>query len=172
MMLPVEKAQYDKEKFINAVLYIAKNGGFDVGKKKLAKLLYFVDFTMYELTKKHSLTGLEYTKQDYGPMPEPKFFYKVLNDLKAQGIIDIEKKNGYGLEKIVNKSEPDVSVFKKEELEVLEQLVEKYKLENAGSLEKIAQSEPPYKMVEYGEEIPYYLAFYRNSFGEMDMNSD
>lgn len=65
--------RYNKEKFKNAVLYIAEHGGLDVGKKKLAKLLYFIDFTLYEFRKK-PLTEMEYAKKDYGPMPEPRVF--------------------------------------------------------------------------------------------------
>jgi uncharacterized phage-associated protein len=161
--------RYNKEKFKNAVLYLAKNAGSDVGKKKLAKLLYFIDFTLYELREK-SLTGMDYAKQNYGPMPEPVVFYGELEALQEEKIISIKKSNESPLEKIIPQNDPEMSVFDKEEKEILAQMAEKYRLENAGNLEKLAQSEPPYKMVEYGEKIPYYLAFYRNSFGEMDLN--
>jgi uncharacterized phage-associated protein len=161
--------RYNKEKFKNAVLYLAKNAGFDVGKKKLAKLLYFIDFTLYELREK-SLSGMDYAKQNYGPMPEPRIFYDALEQLRDDKVIDIQKSDGGFLERIIPKKEPDMDVFDKKENEILQQTAEKYRLENAGNLERIAQSEPPYKMVEYGEKIPYYLAFYRNSFGEMDLN--
>lgn len=161
--------RYNKKKFKNIVLYIAKYGGFDVGKKKLAKLLYFVDFTIYEIRKK-SLTEMIYAKRDYGPMPEPKTFYSALNELKKGGIIEIKKTDGNLLEKIIPKDSPNMDVFDKGEKEILEQVVKKYRFENAGNLEKLAQSEAPYKMVEYGEKIPYHLAFYRNSFGEMDLD--
>jgi uncharacterized phage-associated protein len=158
----------NKEKFKNTVLYLAKNGGMDVGKKKLAKLLYFIDFTLYEIRKK-SLTGMTYSKMNYGPMPEPIVFYKALGDLKENNVIDI-KREGY-LERIIPKEgKINMDVFDKEEKEVLQQITEKYRLENAGNLEREAQSEPPYKMVGYGEEIPFHLAFYRNSFGEMDLD--
>jgi uncharacterized phage-associated protein len=163
--------RYNKEKFKNAVLYLAKNAGSDVGKKKLAKLLYFIDFTLYEIREK-SLTGMDYAKQNYGPMPEPKVFYNALGELQRRKVINIKKPDESPLEKIIPQKDknPDMSVFDKEERQILEQTAEKYRLENAGNLEKLAQSEPPYKMVEYGEKIPYYLAFYRNSFGEMDLN--
>lgn len=160
---------YDKKKFKNAVVFLAKNGGWDVGKKKLAKLLYFIDFTLYELRKK-SLTEMPYAKMDYGPMPEPKTFYAALGDLQKTGVINIEERNSVGLERIVTQEKVDMDVFDEEELKVMNQVVEKYRAESAGNLEKIAQSEPPYKMVEYGEQIPYYLSFYRNSFGEMDID--
>jgi uncharacterized phage-associated protein len=161
--------RYNKGKFKNAVLYLAKNAGLDVGKKKLAKLLYFIDFTLYEIREK-SLTGMDYAKQNYGPMPEPVVFYDALKELQNEKIINIKKLDGSLLEKIIPKEDPDMNVFDEKESEVLQQMAEKYRLENAGNLEKLAQSEPPYKMVEYGEKIPYYLAFYRNSFGEMDLN--
>lgn len=161
--------KYNKEKFKNAVLYISKYGGFDVGKKKLAKILYFIDFTIYEIRKK-SLTGMNYAKMDYGPMPEPKIFYSALGELKKKGIIEIKDSEKNLLEKIIPKDNPNTNIFDKKEKEILEQIVEKCRLENAGNLERLAQSEPPYKMVKQGEEIPYHLAFYRNSFGEMDLD--
>ena len=163
--------KYNREKFRNAVLYIAKNGGNDVGKKKLAKILYFIDFTLYELRKK-ALTGMRYTKQNFGPMPKPKLFYSVLNNLKKEGDIEIKKPNSFNLEKINAKKDPNMNIFSPEEKEIIEGITEKYRLYNAGELEKIAQSEPPYKMVKYEEDIPYHLAFYRNSFGEMDLSND
>lgn len=161
--------KYNREKFKNAVLYIAKYGGLDVGKKKLAKLLYFIDFTLYELRKK-ALTEMEYAKKDYGPMPEPKVFYSALDELEGEGTIDIQRLDKSYLEKIIPKSDLNIEAFDRNEKEILQQITEKYRLENAGNLERIAQSEPPYKMVNYGEKIPYHLAFYRNSFGEMDLN--
>jgi len=161
--------RYNKEKLKNIVLYIAKYGGSDVGKKKLAKLLYFIDFTLYELRKK-SITEIDYVKMDFGPMPDPEIFYPALNQLKKNKIIEIKKPNSYKLEKIIPKDESNMKVFDKKETEIIQQMVEKYRLENAGALERLAQSEAPYKMVKYGEKIPYHLAFYRNSFGEMDLN--
>jgi len=162
---------YDKEKLKNAILYLAKNGGTDVGKKKLAKFLYFIDFTLYERREK-SLTKIDYEKQNYGPMPKPDIFYTELAKLKKEGIIDIKKPTGNDkLEKIVALHDPDLDEFDDMERETLKQIAEKYRLESAGALERIAQSEPPYKMTQHGEIIPYHLAFYRNSFGEMDLNN-
>ena len=100
---------YDKKKFKNAVVFLAKNGGWDVGKKKLAKLLYFIDFTLYELRKK-SLTEMPYAKMDYGPMPEPKTFYAALGDLQKTGVINIEERNSVGLERIVTQEKVDMDV--------------------------------------------------------------
>lgn len=163
-----QKATY-QQKFDNAVLYFAKNGGFDVGKKKLAKLLYFADFTAYELKNK-SITGKKYAKRDYGPMPIPKEFYADLDRLQKQNFIKI-KKEDY-LEKVIPLKNPDLSVFEDTEKKLLENITNKHKSDSAGDLEKLAQAEAPYKMVKYGEMIPYHLAFYRNTFGEMNLENE
>jgi len=162
---------YDKEKFKNAVLYIAEKGGDDVGKKKLAKILYFVDFTSYE-KKDEAMTDLPYIKESYGPMPNPKIFYPALRKLEREGTIEILDSNRPGLHRIIPKQDPNLNVFDETERKLLMNITEKHRLDSAGDLERIAQSEPPYKMVNQGEEIPYHLAFYRNSFGEMDLDDE
>jgi len=168
------RMKFDKEKFKNAVLYLAKYGGKKVGKKKLAKLLYFVDFTLYELREK-PLTGITYTKMYYGLMPEPNTFYSKLNELQAKGIIDIkhEIKIAYCEHLIIPKKDPEIDIFDDQEKEWLKKIAEQYYSKDAGELEKIMKSEPPYQMTEKdGELTPYHLAFYRNTFGEMNLENN
>ena len=165
----------NKEKFKNAVLYLAKHAGKNVGKKKLAKLLYFVDFTLYELRKK-SLTELPYMKMYYGLMPDPKIFYSALDKLQAKKIIDIkpERKINYYEHLIIPKADPKIEgVFDEDEKEWLGKIAKQYRDKNAIELERIMKSEPPYQMVEKdGEIVPYHLAFYRNTFGEMNLEDE
>lgn len=166
--------KFNKEKFKNTVLYFAKYGGKNVGKKKLAKLLYFIDFTLYELREK-SLTGINYKKMYYGLMPEPKIFYSELDRLQAKKIIDIQPKIiiNYFEHLIIPKENPKMDVFDDKEKEWLKKVAERYYNRNAKELEQIMKSEPPYQMVEKdGEPAPYHLAFYRNTFGEMNLEDD
>lgn len=156
------------KKLDNAILYFSQEVKFNC-KKKLAKLLYFLDFTNYEATSK-PLTGLKYQKYTYGPIPYN--FYKVLEDMQERELIRLEEKKlpcGSIPVDIVAKVKPDLSVFSKSEMNFLSAIAEKYKNLTAGELEKIAKEEPPYLMVNHKEEIPYHLAFYRNTFGEMDL---
>lgn len=164
--------EYSKEKFKNAVLFIAENGGINMGKKKLAKLLYFVDFTLYEI-RKESLTGMSYSKQSFGPMPRPDLFYNALDFLKDEDLISIEESElgNIVLEEIISKEEPNMKLFDKKEKEIMRQMTKKYYYDTGGELEEKTQDEPPYKMVKHGEKIPYHLAFYRNSFGEMNLDA-
>lgn len=165
--------RYNKEKFKNAVLYLAKYGGKNVGKKKLAKLLYFVDFTLYEL-RERPLTEIDYIKMYYGLMPNPKIFYPELEELKTKGVIDIQSPTRIDrLEKITPKDYPRMEIFDEEEKEWLQKIAKKYQDKKATDLEQIMKSEPPYQMVEKdGEEAPYHLAFYRNTFGEMNLENE
>src|SRR3989304_4776003 len=57
-----------RKKYQNAVLYLCQKLKGEVrGKKKLAKLLYFVDFDLYEKTQK-SITGDIYRALSMGPV--------------------------------------------------------------------------------------------------------
>lgn len=169
----IKRMRLNKEKFKNALLYFAKYGGNNVGKKKLAKLLYFVDFTLYELREK-SLTEINYVKMYYGLMPEPKTFYSELEELKTKGIIDIQSPTWADrLGKIIPKKDPKMEIFDEQEKEWLQKIAKQYRDKNAVDLERVMKSEPPYQMVEKdGEAVPYHLAFYRNTFGEMNLENE
>ncbi len=152
------------------VVHFAKKTPLHLGKKKLAKLMYFVDFTAYELQKK-SVTGETYMKYHYGPMPVK--FYEILKGMENKGLIECdEQKEKFVPASVRANVEPDYSGFSSQEMDIINSITEKYRWSNAKELETQAQSEPPYKMVESGEKIPYHLAFYRNSFGEMEIDDD
>lgn len=152
------------------VVHFAKNTPLHLGKKKLAKLMYFADFTAYELQKK-AITGEEYKKYHYGPMPVK--FYEILESMEKKGLIECEdQKEEFVPASIKSNVEPDYSGFSSQEKKIIDIITEKYRWSNAKELEVQAQAEPPYKMVEFGEKIPYHLAFYRNSFGEMEIDDD
>ena len=152
------------------VLHFANNVPLHLGYKKLAKMMYFADFTAYELKEK-TITGEKYKKYHYGPMPVN--FYEIIEQMKKNGYIESKPQLGKYIPATIKPlKKPDYTVFSKNEVEVIESITEKYKNSTARELELQAKSEPPYKMVEFDEEIPYHLAFYRNSFGEMELNEN
>ena len=68
-----------EKKYKEVILYLAeKLGGEIKGKKKLAKLLYFVDFDFFEKFQK-SLTGDVYRALPMGPFPAT--MEKILADM-------------------------------------------------------------------------------------------
>lgn len=121
----------NKEKIDNVVLFLARNIRF-LGKKKLAKLLYFIDFTMYELDRT-SVTGLRYKKMQYGPMPVQ--FYSVLDDIEDRQLISVSE-GGKPLHEITALQEPDIGVFTKDEEELIRSITEKYSNSFASEAER------------------------------------
>ena len=154
-------------KLESLILYFASNIPLHLGKKKLAKLMYFVDFTAYELLQE-PISREKYMKYLYGPMPVR--FYDILKDMASKNMLEVgEQPAEFIPSTIVAKVPPDLSVFTPVELKLIEAITNEHKLSTAKELELKAQAEPPYKMVELNEEIPYHLALYRNTFGEMDI---
>jgi|SRR3989344_4015865 len=158
------------KKIKNLIVHFAQEEVLHLGKKKLAKLLYFVDFTNYEL-QGESVTGLQYGKWPYGPVPVS--YYKILERLKKDGAIKIQiASQKYMPEKITTNQKVDYTVFNENELKIIKQITERFKNETASTIEAAAKQEPPYKMVKDNEAIPYHLAYYRNSFDEMSLDEN
>lgn len=157
------------KKYQNAVLYLCKKLGGEVrGKKKLAKLLYFADFDLYEKRQK-SITGDTYFALPMGPFPSS--LEKITAGLAEVGsliIEPIEEREGYIPTEVYRcLKDPDVSVFDDEERKMLDRIIIKYGHLNGKQLENLSHAEAPYVGTEMKAEIPYELAFYRGTdFGD------
>ena len=154
-----------KGKYQNAVLYLCqKLGGELRGKKKLAKLLYYVDFDLYEKRQK-PLTGATYKALPMGPFPTG--LESVINEMEKKGLISVkqvDEHKGYIATEVYKcLVEPKVSVFDKEELEMLDRVATKYGHLNGRQLEQLSHIEAPYVGTKLRDEIPYELAFYRGT---------
>ena len=81
-------AKISEKKYQEVILYLTeKLGGEIKGKKKLAKLLYFVDFDFFEKFQK-SLTGDVYKALPMGPFPVT--MERVLADMASEEKITIK----------------------------------------------------------------------------------
>jgi uncharacterized phage-associated protein len=154
-----------RKKYQNAVLYLCwKLKGEVRGKKKLAKLLYFVDFDLYEKYQK-SITGDVYRALPMGPVPSA--LEEITNEMtkkKMLGIEQVEEKDGYNPTEVYKSlTEPDLSVFDDNEKKMLDRIVIKYGHLNGKQLEELSHAEAPYIGTELRKDIPYELAFYRGT---------
>ena len=159
-----------RKKYQLAILYFCWKLGKELhGKKKLAKLLYYLDFDYYEKYQKY-FTGEVYKKLPMGPFPVS--LEKTTADMVKKKQLNIKKKNewdGYNpteVYKILEK--PDVSIFSTEEKKMLDRIIKKYGHLNGKQLENLTHSEAPYIGAEDKKEIPYELSFYRGT----DFNND
>jgi uncharacterized phage-associated protein len=155
------------KKYENAILYIcSKLGGSLRGKKKLAKLLYYIDFDRYEFKESmKSITGDTYLAWKMGPVP--KHFKDAIDTLvrkKAIAVSSSQDKAGYLPTEIYTvKIKPDMSVFDSEDKLILERVVKKYGELTGNQLESLTHSEAPFIATEQSSVIDYGLAFYRGT---------
>lgn len=160
----------NEKKYKNAILYLCKKLKGEVrGKKKLAKLLYFADFDLYEKIQK-SITGDVYCALPMGPMPSAlEKITAEMTKTKMIGVEHVEEREGYNPTEVYKSLvEPDLSVFNDEEKKMLDRIVIKYGHLNGKQLEELFHAEAPYIATELRKEIAYELAFYRGTdFSEL-----
>ncbi len=106
---------FDPKKFINVILSFIENG---LGKTKLAKGLFVLDFNSYDQYAR-SVTGLTYSKMPRGPMPEK--FDMILEYLEHNKFISVKTTYNGDYKKIEIKALVDVdySKFSEEELNMI-----------------------------------------------------
>src|SRR3989344_6618583 len=123
----VAMASLNHKKYKNAVIFFAKkirNG--TLGKLKLMKLLYYLDFDFFEKYGR-SITGDEYLRFENGPVP--RMGEKILKEMSGKEIKISKRKvaQGYNDQQHIEALiDFDVNVFEKEELIMLEEIASKW----------------------------------------------
>ncbi|AEM49036.1 hypothetical protein Acife_2962 [Acidithiobacillus ferrivorans SS3] len=124
-----KRAQRQRQKLINAIIYFAQNTA-QCGKIKLFKLLYLMDFQHFQETGK-TITGLEYQAWKFGPVP-----VKVMEewespdpDLSNAIHIEVEPVYDYDRQSVkVNEGVGfDDSEFTPRQLRIMQSLSEQYR---------------------------------------------
>lgn len=155
----------DKQKYVHTILLLLeKLGGSIRGKKKLAKLLYFVDFDFYEKYE-NSITGDVYKHLPMGPFPI--HLEEITSQLRDNGQISIAQEpwspehQPYEVYRACAK--PDLTIFSSEELAMIGRVAVIYGGLTGTQLEKLSHEEAPYVGTKPSEEIPYELSLYRGT---------
>ena len=117
----------NKEKVYNMIIYLSDK---TILKTKLLKEMFYADFLFYKENCK-SITGLEYCKLPFGPVPDS--FETILSYGDQEDIIDYKpvitsSKEYY---EITSKKKFNKDLFTKEELEVLDKVKKYFKNYNA-----------------------------------------
>ncbi len=151
-------------KFKEILLYILEKcaGKPNVGETVLYKLLYFSDFNYYELYEEH-LSGAEYRKLPYGPVPQK------LNTIIGQMIANKQLKrfkvdyHGYPQTRYMPLSKPDLSGLSAREKDVIDKVIDHFSDWSASSISEYSHKDMPWLASKEGEVIDYELAFYREA---------
>ena len=149
---------------MNAILFFTENVQ-NLGRTKLYKLLYFLDFDHYEKYGE-SVTGESYLNKELGPVPANA--EEVINKMKDDELLDIllEQVMDFIRHKFVAKVHHDSKVFSPTEIEMLCEVAEKWKYHTANEIVSATHGEAPWIATAREEIIPYPYAYYRNKFAE------
>ncbi len=131
----------NREKFIQAILYFAHNTAA-LGKVKLFKLLYLLDFEHFRQTGR-SVTGLEYRAWKMGPVPAElvQEWDELQDDLAAAIRIESRPVIDYERQNVVPKIDFDLSHFSKRELRLLEGIAGRYRDTLSGKMIDVTHAE-------------------------------
>lgn len=156
----------NRKKYYNVILYLCKKLGGEVrSKKKLAKLLYFVDFDFYEKYQR-SITGDTYKAFPKGPLPS--LLNEIIKELSSKKFLKVDTLNEWGEEYAPTEiykcvASPDLSVFTPAEKKMLDRIAKRYGELNGEQLAELSHAEAPFTATEPYQEIPYEFTYYRGT---------
>lgn len=158
----------NQAKYENAILFLCWNQPNHrlVGKKKLAKLLYYVDFDRFEYKESmQTVTGDTYYRLPMGPVPE--VFEQVTKALELKKDLRLGS-HSYGEEyrdaKVYEATHaPNLSVFDEDDLFILERVIRVHGSKTGAELEEQTHREAPWRSADMSEEIIPATAFYRET---------
>lgn len=160
----IDVPQQNVEKFKQVLLYILKKVGSkpNIGQTVIYKLLYFIDFNYYEKYEEQ-LIGATYIKNNYGPTP---IEFKKITDqmIKDNEIEEVKSEHfNYPQTKYLPIVEPDLSVLKGNELEMINRVLKDLSDKNAKEISDYSHRDVPWIVSEKEKPIKYESVFYRTS---------
>ncbi len=157
------KGNLNKEKMKETLLYICQRCSSlpHFGKTVLYKLLYFCDFDFYEKYEKF-LIGESYRKIEKGPAPV--HYDMIIKELKGEGRIKILQTKYYELsqEKPIPLIEPDLSKLSAQELDLINDEIDRLSKMNATQISEYSHKDLPFEATKGKEILNYELVFYRS----------
>jgi uncharacterized phage-associated protein len=157
---------YSEEKLQQTILYFLEHiNNVHLGRTKLMKLLYFVDFNHYE-THGKSVTGATYRKLPHGPYPDK--VEKLIEKMEKAGLVREVKTShkGYAQHRLITlNGKFDPAKFTGAELQTLERVAAEWADANATQIEAVTHREAPWAGTQNGKKIDYEMAEYRRAIG-------
>jgi transcriptional regulator with XRE-family HTH domain len=151
-------------KFKNVLLYILERcaGKPNVGETVLYKLLYFSDFNYYEMYEEH-LTGANYRKLPYGPVPQK--LDTIIGQMIEKGQLQRVKTeyHGFPQTRYLPLVKADLTELRASEKEIIDRVIEQMSDWSAATISNYSHKDMPWLASKEGEELNYELAFYRDA---------
>lgn len=173
---PVAVNKFNSEKLKNTILYILEKCGGkpNVGETVLYKLLYFIDFDSFEKYGK-SVTGMNYVKLQYGPVPTIKEYTPTVSSMVANNEIKIFSQEYFGRvqKRYVALANHGDNALTALETAVIDLVVSRLSDMSATQIEGYVHEDAPWKLTQDKEVIPYALIFERSApYAQVDHNAE
>jgi len=155
--------QKNLKKFKEVLLYILNKIGSksNIGETVLYKILYFIDFDYYEKYEEQ-LVGATYQKNHYGPTP--KEFIKIVAQMEGKDLRKLKDEYfKYPRTKYLPLREPDLSIFNANEIQLIDNVLNKLSDMNASQISEYSHNDIPWLTTEDGKIIEYESVFYRTT---------
>lgn len=152
------KPNYLKYKQMILAFLRSKEGmGGKIPKTKLAKLLYLADFAWF-YKKLESMSGMSYRKIQFGPVPD--YYFRAIDELFEEGLIDIDNKNKDGAFLIYQTrsgASEKLTTLDLSEKKLIKDISSKWKDKRTQDIVKFSHNQLPYLICADNEIIPYSL---------------
>ncbi len=162
VQMRISVPELNQDKLKNILLYIVEQCGGkpNVGETVLYKLLYFSDFNFYEIYEEH-LTGAQYRKLSYGPVPQKieVIVHQMIKEGQLQRIIT--KYHNYPQTKYFALKNADLKTFSAAEKYVIDKVIEQFSDWSAKKISEYSHNDKPWRATEENQIIDYELVFYR-----------
>jgi transcriptional regulator with XRE-family HTH domain len=149
----------DYEKYKQMILaYLRNDNSVDgkVTKTKLAKLLYLADFAWFY---KHleSMSGMQYRKNHYGPVPD--MYFRALDELEESGQINIDrsKEGAILISENRGSARQKLEKINGKEIKLIKDISMKWKDKRTQEIVDFTHKQLPYMICDDNEIIPYGL---------------
>ena len=166
MTMSDERPKFSEEKMQQVILYFLERiNNVHLGRTKLMKLLYFVDFDHLEKYGR-PVTGAVYRKLPHGPYP--KDAEKLIKRMESKGLLKQVKAGAgqYVQQRLITLGAKfDPGVFTGAEMQTLEKVATDWADATAAQIEAATHAEAPWAGTQAGKVIDYEMAEYRTPIG-------
>jgi transcriptional regulator with XRE-family HTH domain len=148
-----EVPNYEKYK---QMILVYLNMNKYVTKTKLAKLLYFADFSWYYHHLK-SMSGMEYRKIQYGPVADT--YFRLIDEMSDAGEIDIELKEEGAMHIALNPTgaKHTIDQVSTDEVSLMKKINEKWKGRKTAEIVSYTHKQLPYMFADDNEIVSYEI---------------
>lgn len=151
------------EKLREVLLYVLEKVGAkpNIGETVLYKLLYFIDFDYYEKTG-HSITGLSYVRNHYGPTPAIDF-KRVVEGMENLGELEVLSTKYFNniQKKYLPTKNASLHDLSADEIKHIDETLARLSDKTATELSDLSHKDTPWRVAKQGESIKYRFVYYR-----------